>query len=157
MTQPDALRRRLLVAAAMAVPALPVRAESALARPVSLPRHAQAAAARGDPLVLLVSLAGCPYCEQVRQSYLLPMAAQGAPVFQIDIGSSSAVTDFDGVSRSHDAITRVRSARFAPTVMFLDPEGRELAERLVGAGLADFYGALLEQRMQTAREKLRAR
>lgn len=156
-------RRQLLVAAllsaamgaARAAPA--VEAETALPRPASLPQAAQTAAAQGDALVLLVSMARCPYCEQVRRSYLLPMAAQGAAVFQIDIGSHRSLVDFDGTTRSHDAVTRARQARFAPTVLFLDPQGREIAERLIGAGLADFYGGLLEQRLQTARARLTAR
>lgn len=42
-------------------------------------------------------------------------------------------------------------ASLAPTVLLLGPSGRELAERLVGAGVPDFYGAYLEQRLATAR------
>jgi hypothetical protein len=41
----------------------------------------------------------------------------------------------------------------APTVLFFGRTGREVAPRLVGAS-RDFYGAYLEQRLETARRNL---
>ena len=43
----------------------------------------------------------------------------------------------------------------APTLLFLGPKGEELAERLVGGSIPDFYGAYLEQRLEQARVRLR--
>jgi hypothetical protein len=42
----------------------------------------------------------------------------------------------------------------APTVLFMGPEG-EIAERLVGYGSPDFYGAYLEQRIAQAHASIR--
>jgi hypothetical protein len=44
--------------------------------------------------------------------------------------------------------------KVAPTLLFLGGQGREVAERLVGALLPDFYGAYLAQRLETARQSL---
>jgi thioredoxin-related protein len=153
---------RVLAAALAAGPLLAlatdVRAETALERPASLRDAGAAAAARHQPLVLLVSLPGCPYCERVRRSELLPLVRETpTPAVQIDIGSAARVEDFDGTVRSHDAVATRLQARFTPTVLFLGPDGTELAERLVGAGDPDFYGALLEQRLEAARSKLTER
>ena len=151
-------RRRWLAAAASTLPIFAARAETALPRPDSLRAAALESVARGEPLVLLASLPGCPYCERIRRSHLLPLAREwGGGVFQIDVGSSAAVVDFDGATRTHDAVADALHARFTPTVLFLGPKGEELGERLVGAGIADFYGALLEQRLDAARVALRAR
>ena len=129
--------------------------ETALPRPASLPAEAQAAAKRGEPLIVLVSLAGCPYCERLRRAHLLPMLREsGSGVVQIDLGSAQTLVDFDGTTRSHDAVARARHASFTPTVLLLGPRGDELAERLVGAGVPDFYGAYLEQRLAAARQAL---
>jgi len=46
-------------------------------------------------------------------------------------------------------------ARFTPTVLFFGPDGRELAERLVGIAVPDFYGEYLEARLVEARRKLK--
>ena len=45
-------------------------------------------------------------------------------------------------------------AGFTPTVLFLGPQGQEIAERLVGLGSNDFYGAYLDDRLATARKVL---
>ena len=55
--------------------------DSALPIPDSLPDVAAAAERQGEPLVLLISLRGCPYCELVRRNYLLPARANGLPVW----------------------------------------------------------------------------
>ena len=151
-------RRHLLALATAALPATAARAETALPRPASLREAAHAATVRGEPLVLLASLPGCPYCERIRRSHLLPLAREsGGGVYQIDVGSSAPVIDFDGKTRTHDAVADSLHARFTPTVLFLDKDRAELSERLVGAGIPDFYGALLEQRLGAARTALRSR
>lgn len=152
------LSRRRWLALAAALPAAARAQETALPRPASLPAEAQAAAARGAPLVLLVSLPGCSYCERIRRGYLTPLAREhGRGVVQIDLGSAQPLVDFDGATRSHDAFARARHAAFTPTVLFLGPRGDEIAERLVGAGVPDFYGAYFEQRLDTARKALSGR
>jgi thioredoxin-related protein len=145
--------RRRCLALAAALPLAASAQETALPRPASLPAEAQSAAGRGDALIVLVSLPGCPYCERIRRAHLTPLASRGG-VVQIDVGSERPLLDFDGATRSHDAWARARDARFTPTVLFLGPHGDELAERLVGAGVPDFYGAYLEQRIVTARSAL---
>jgi hypothetical protein len=148
----------LLVLAGAALPLVAARAESALPRPASLPAAAAGAVARGEPLVLLASLPGCPYCERIRLSHLLPLARElDGVAFQIDVGSAAPLIDFDGATKTHDAVADRLRARFTPTVMFLDGRGAELAERLVGAGIPDYYGALLDQRLDAARSLLRSR
>ncbi|KQW38724.1 thioredoxin family protein [Rhizobacter sp. Root404] len=145
--------RRRCLALAAALPLVASAQETALPRPASLRAEAQAAAGRGEALIVLVSLPGCPYCERIRRAHLAPLAAGGG-VVQIDVGSDRPLVDFDGAARTHDAWARAREARFTPTVLFLGPRGDELAERLVGAGVPDFYGAYLDQRIVTARSVL---
>jgi hypothetical protein len=147
------LTRRRCLALVAALPAVARAQETALPRPASLPGEAQAASRRGEPLVLLVSLPGCPYCERIRRGYLTPLSREsGGGVVQIDLGSAQPLVDFDDATRTHDTVARARQATFTPTVLFLGPRGDEIAERLVGAGVPDFYGAYFEQRLVTARK-----
>ena len=55
------------------------------------------------------------------------------------------------------ALAAALGIRLAPTVVFLGPDGSELAERLVGYSSPDFYGAYLEQRIEQARSRLAGR
>ena len=128
--------------------------DTALPVPASLPQAAQAAQAKGQPLVLLISLPGCVYCELVRRSYLMPLLPEsGLQALQLDITNrSTALMGFDGKLTTAAAQAKAWKATFTPTVLFLGSQGLELAERLVGIAVPDFYGAYLEQRLAAARK-----
>lgn len=130
---------------------------AALPSPTSLRAAAQAAAAKGEPLVLMTTLAGCPYCDLVRNNYLLPMQRAGqVQAVQLDIRDRrSNLQDFAGNTTTPAEQISAWKARFAPTVLFLGAQGQELAERLVGVAVPDFYGAYLEARLAEARSKLK--
>ena len=130
--------------------------DTALPVPSSLPQAALEATAKGQPLVLLISLPGCVYCELVRRSYLMPLLAEaGLQAFQLDISNrSTPLLGFDAKPTTAAAQANAWKATFTPTVLFLGSQGQELAERLVGIAVPDFYGAYLEQRLTTARKAL---
>ena len=130
--------------------------DSALPIRPSLPQAAFIAKAQGQPLVLLISLPGCVYCELVRRSYLLPLLPEsGLQAFQLDVSNrSTSLMGFDGKPTTASAQASAWKATFTPTVLFLGSRGQELAERLVGIAVPDFYGAYLEQRLVAARKVL---
>lgn len=132
---------------------------AALPTPTSLRGAALAAAARGEPLVVLTTLKGCVYCELVRNNYLAPMRREGLLVaVQLDVQDrQSNLQGFSGDTTTPADQARAWKARFTPTVMFFGPDGQELAERLLGVAVADFYGEYLEARLTEARGKLRKR
>ncbi len=132
---------------------------AALPTPTSLRGAAQAAAARGEPLVVMTTLKGCVYCELVRNNYLAPMRRDGLLVaVQLDVQDrQSTLQGFAGDTTTPADQARAWKARFTPTVMFFGPEGQELAERLVGVAVPDFYGEYLEARLIEARSKLNKR
>lgn len=153
-------RRQLLLASgsAAAVAALPAWAAGAvLPAPDSLPDELAQALRAGQPLVVMVSLEGCPFCALARNNYLAPLRQQeGVPVFQIDWRSTAAVRDFDRRTVTHAQLVRAWMVKVAPTVLFFGPGGKEVAERLEGSYIEDFYGAYLTQRLQQARAAIKA-
>jgi len=140
----------------LVLPGLALARDTALPVPASLPVAAQAAAAKKEPLVLLVSLPGCPYCEVVRRNYLLPAQRDGSlHAWQLNITDrSTPLTGFDGKATTAAEQIAAWKAGFTPTVLFLGGQGQELAERLVGLASVDFYGAYLDERLATARKTL---
>jgi hypothetical protein len=127
----------------MVLPGLALARDTALPVPESLPAAAKVAAAKKEPLVLLVSLPGCPYCEVVRRNYLLPARNEaGLHAWQLNItDKTTPLVGFDGKATTAAAQIAAWKAGFTPTVLFLRPQGQEIAERLVGLGSNDFYGA----------------
>lgn len=133
------------------------RPASGLPTPASLRLAVETAAARGEPLIVMTTLTGCPYCDLVRQHHLMPMVREeGIQAVQFDTRDRSRpVQDFHGQTTTQADLTKAWKARFAPTVLFFGPGGRELAERLVGVAVPDFYGEYLAQRLAQARKFLR--
>ena len=147
------MNRRTALALLAQLPISAQAKDTALPVPTSLPQVAQAAKAGGQPLVLLISLPGCVYCELVRRSYLMPLRQEaGVQAWQLDVNNRSALLlGFDGKPTTAAVQARAWQATFTPTVLFLGNQGQELAERLVGIAVPDFYGNYLEQRLSAAR------
>ncbi len=130
-------------------------ADQALPLSTSLPDELARALAARQPLVVMVSLHRCPWCELVRSHYLAPMHAQdGLPVVQVDMLSPRTTRHASGAATSHADLVRGWGVKIAPTLLFLGRGGREVAERLVG-GSPDFYSAYLDRRLEQARQALR--
>jgi len=125
---------------------------ASLPMPASLPDALGAALKKGSPLVVMVSLAGCPFCTIARDHYLAPLQGQaGLTIVQIDMRNRDMVKDFSGASQTQDQLVRSWGVKVAPTVLFFGRGGVEVAERLVGGYIPDFYGAYLDDRLRTAR------
>jgi thioredoxin-related protein len=152
-------RRLVLTAGITLLLALGVRKSQAanVTLPVSSSLQDELASAlnAGQPLVLMVSLDGCPFCKIARENYLLPMRAeQGLHIVQINMQHKELVKDMRGQSKTHEQLIAELKVAIAPTLIFYGGNGVEVAERLVGLGLEDFYGAYLEQRLITAKKAL---
>jgi len=105
-----------------------------------LERQLLASARQKRPLVLFVSMKGCGWCDLLRSDQLQHLARdrekEGVLLFEVPQG---------GVELQRYRISMV------PTVLFLGPQGNELAERLVGYS-RDFYSAYLSERIAQARK-----
>jgi hypothetical protein len=104
-----------------------------------------------QPLVVMASLHGCAFCKVVRENYLQPLRATGLQVVQVDMRDHRGLLDFDGQSLTQDGWVRKQGIKIAPTVLFFGAQGREVAARLTGAYLPDFYGAYLDEQLALAR------
>ncbi len=85
---------------------------------------------------------------------ILARLALGQAMVQVNLRSHEALQDGQGRSTTHDALAREWKIKVAPTLLFLGPGGRELAERMAGAYQPDFYDAYLEDRLSRARQSL---
>ena len=155
MNPSGAQRRGLLLAGASALAALALpRAHAAphapLPAPVSLQAELELALRKRRALVVLASTQGCPWCNLVRQSYLLPLLADGQPVVEIDIRSPRPLADFAGAPSTQAQLAAAWRVRIAPTVLFFGQGARDAAPRLAGVPLPDFYGAYLQERLDAA-------
>lgn len=149
---------RLAAASALglAAPALAQIQDAMLPSSDSLQTSLSNALQRGSPLLVMVSLHGCPFCKVARNNYLAPIQGRdGLLIVQLDMRSQRQIIDFKGQTWTQDALIRHWKIKIAPTVLFFGKAGVELAERLEGAYIPDFYGAYLEERITQARKAAR--
>jgi thioredoxin-related protein len=111
------------------------------------------------PLLLEFSAQECGYCTLLEEEILNPTLLnrdydRRVLMRKLLIDRFKKLRDFDG--------SPVRAAELAdrykvfvtPTLLFVDSEGRELAERMVGVTTLEFYGGYLDQALEASRAKL---
>ncbi len=127
---------------------------------INLQTDGRDAEARGNPVMLVLSAHGCPYCERLRQEILLPMERSGeyrdaVILREVLIDDLSPVTDFDGREIASSALAERYAVRVTPTIVLVDASGSPLAEPLVGINTVEFYGFYLDRAIAEARDRLR--
>lgn len=149
-------RRQLLLCGAAGVLSPLVRAQEAgLTVPTSLPEELAKALKKRSPLLVMVSLPGCPFCKVARTNYLLPLQRQsGLSMVQVDMRNRQMLVGFDGATQTQDQLVRSWGIKIAPTVLFFGAGAVEVAERLVGGYIPDFYGYYLDERVRAARSSV---
>ena len=152
-------RRQWMVAAgaSLVLPRLFAAGLPTLPPSVSLSDELHAALRKGNPLVVMVSLEGCVFCKAVRGSHLVPLREQqGMDVVQVDMRTAQMTRSFKGAVATHEQMIQSWGVRVAPTVLFFGTGGVEVAERLTGGYIPDFYGAYLDDRLAKGRMRIRA-
>ncbi len=124
--------------------------------PADLRQLADTAQARGAPWVLMVSLPGCPWCELLRRNYLIPMQSEGVASYEFMINERSrTLLDFKAQRITPAAFSAQLKISITPTLLFLGRDGQEIAPRIEGVASADFIGGILDERLATARERIK--
>lgn len=140
---------------ALLLPTIAQAKETFLPTPTSLREAATQAQNQGEPLVLLVGLPGCVWCELLRRNYLTPLRSEGVHAYQITVNDRQlAVANFQGQPSHGAAIANAFSVKYTPTLLFFNAEGEEIARRIQGVGSVDLLGAVIDARLVIARQKL---
>jgi len=110
-------------------------------------------------LVLEFSRADCPYCRKLEKLFLLPMRRNAGYddkilIRSISLDEDKSVIDFEGRSLTTDQFATRYGVSMTPTLLFLNADGVEISERLVGIWSEDFYGYFIDTRIDAARENL---
>jgi len=113
------------------------------------------------PLLLTFSANACDYCRQLEDEFLRPMLISGEYTDKILIrrlllDNGSRVTDFSGERIATTRLSSRYKVFVTPTILFLNCDGSELAERMVGINTPEMYGGYLDNCIDTALFMIRA-
>ena len=146
------------IAAAIFLLAAPgVRASVPLAQ--DLREAGRQAEQRCVPLLLEFASEHCEYCTLLEREILNPTLLdqdyeQRVLMRKLLVGNATRLRDFDNQATDADSLAGRYRIWVTPTVLFLDSNGEEIAERLVGVSSLDFYGGYLDAALNQARKRL---
>lgn len=111
------------------------------------------------PLLLEFSAEECGYCTLLEEEILNPTLLnreydRRVMMRKLMIDRFNKLRDFDGSPvRAAELADRYR-VFVTPTLLFVDSQGKELAERMVGVTTLEFYGGYLDQALEVSRSRL---
>lgn len=112
------------------------------------------------PILLVFSAIDCAYCELLEEEFLEPMLLGGeyedrVIIRKVVLDNGSRLTDFSGQRRDATALSNDYKVFVTPTILFLDSDGTELAERMLGINTPELFGGYLDDCIETALMKVR--
>ena len=125
-----------------------------------LQQEGRQAQSRQLPIMLTFSADDCSYCELLEEDFLQPMLLSGeyedrAIIRKLILDDGSSVSDFSGRDIEATRLSDQYRVFVTPTILFIDGEGRELAERIVGINTPELFGGYLDACIDTARASIR--
>ena len=110
-------------------------------------------------ILILYTASYCHYCVRVKAEVFNHLADD--PKYrdhiilrEVIIDSEITLREFDGSLVDHPDFAIRRGVAIVPTLEIVNPKGHALTEPLVGAGISDFYGFYVEQRITDAVNQL---
>lgn len=153
-------RLALFVAASLWLAINALRADVTVPVAADLQQLGDQALSRELPILLTFTSLICSYCELLEQDFLKPMLLSGeyrdkVMIRKLEPGPGTSVTDFNGKKIMASELSSRYRVFVTPTVLFVDGNGKELAERIVGINTPELFGGYLDDCIETALLRIR--
>jgi len=104
-------------------------------------------------ILLYFSAPDCRYCMKLEEAVLKPMLRSGdydkqVILRKVDWRSPAIVVGFSGQRISLHNLAEHYAVKVTPTLVFVDPIGREVAPRILGFQSAEFFWFYLDRRIE---------
>ena len=111
-------------------------------------------------LVLMIHAENCPYCALMEAEILSPMVISGdydqkVILRKLQIDDSRNVTDFSGAIVTPADIADRYKASLTPTLVFLDYQGKQVLNNMIGINTVELFGAYLDIEIDKLVKKIR--
>lgn len=121
-----------------------------------------AALMRSSRKVLLLEFHAehCAYCRQLERDFLKPMQLNKDDktkviIRKLDVGSYQQIIDFDGKKIAAEDFAARYGVQMTPTMVFLDANGNEIVERILGINTPSLFGGYIDDAVDIAVKKIR--
>jgi len=112
------------------------------------------------PLLVMFSQAECPFCLKLTEEILEPMLISGdytdrVLIRELMIDDHRDIIDFSGNPVDPREVFSRYLLYVTPSILLLNSQGDELAERQIGINTVEYYGYYLDQAIDQALGKVR--
>jgi thioredoxin-related protein len=137
-----------------------LRAEVSVPVVTDLQREGKLALKQDLPILLTFTSSICSYCDLLEEDFLQPMLLSGdygdrVLIRKLVIDAGRTITDFNGEPSTADKLSSRYRVFVTPTLLFVDGNGTELAERILGINTPELFGGYLDDCIDTALERIR--
>lgn len=110
-------------------------------------------------ILLYVSAPHCAFCKKLEKEVLMPLLHSGEYqdkiiLRKIDWTSSTPIKDFSGKELIPAALLEQYNIQITPTLLFLDADGNQLIERLLGYRGGEFFWYYFDVAISKANKRL---
>lgn len=110
-------------------------------------------------VLMLVSQPNCTYCVQITEEIIRPMIISGrynsTTLFsELEINTGRKIKDFTGQQVDASDFARRYDAWATPTLLFLDKNGNQLANKMVGINTVELYGYYVDKALRDSFNQL---
>ena len=117
--------------------------------------------ARDQGLIILIEFASdsCGYCRLLEKEFLKPMSInqeyrEKVIIRSVPLDGDRSFKGFQGELTSASQFASKYDIEVTPTMVFLDANGDELSDKLVGIWSLDYFGSYIDERIDIARQKV---
>lgn len=112
------------------------------------------------PILVMFSASYCGYCSTLKEEFLKPMLLSGeykdkVIVRVLEIDAIDDIRDINGTKIDPETFAERYNVYLTPTLAFIDPQGKELVQQLIGMTTIDFYGGYLDDAIDNSLVQLR--
>lgn len=119
----------------------------------------QLAQNQGVLVLLVFSADHCSYCKTLEAEVLKPMLLNAEYrskilIRKVMVDYAGTVRNFAGKEVEIGSLMAQHKIRVTPTLLFVDSQGKELTERMIGINTVDFYAGQVDEAIDQSLKKL---
>ena len=108
------------------------------------------AASNNKIIMLEISASYCDYCRTLEEEIIKPMLRSGdytknVLIRQLEIDDTYLLNNISGEKITPSKLAEKLKIKITPTLLFLDSNGNEVSERILGVYSLDFYGSYVDE------------
>lgn len=112
------------------------------------------------PILIFFAAEDCEFCERLESDYLGAMSKSPeyktrVIIRKFMIDGFAQVSDFNGRRIDAEQLTEKFNVTVTPTLIMLNHQGEKLTKKIVGYNRSGFYGAYLDEAIDTAADKVK--